>query len=418
MLILKKFVAISVLIFVLGAGGYFLIHRTGAASLGIQAGSRNDAKPEETTDATPLPVKAVPVRRGEIVIKLNSPGEAFTDKKIALKAEASGGIKNLVVVEGKHVREGELLLELDDREYGLRLEKEQALRLKYLSELYVERRFAADDQDISVVSSEKLARVEAEYKRAATGFQKGLVSSADFEKAQKDYEIGLIEAGRKKEEIMASSKGLTQAEIDVKIAQMDLEKTRLRAPFAGIITDIKISPREHIDIGRELFILVDISRVRVRAKVLESEIGKIKAGREADLRFSAYPAKIFTGVVEAISPVVNADDRTCSVYIAVNNPTEEIKPGMHAEVEIAAEIYKNRLLVPQEAILARGGRNVVFVAENGLAKWRYVKTGIESEGVTEILPGERPDEAVTEGELVIIEGHFTLAHDARVTIRD
>jgi RND family efflux transporter MFP subunit len=199
---------------------------------------------------------------------------------------------------------------------------------------------------------------------------------------------------------------------------MDLDKTRLRAPFAGIITDIRISPREHIDAGRELFTLVNLGRIRVKARVLESEIGKIKAGREVDLRFSAYPGKVFNGIVEAISPIVVAEDKTCSVYIAVNNPTEEIKPGMHAEVEIAAEIYRDRLLVPQEAILVRGGRKVVFVVDNGLAKWRYVKTGLESGDFAEILPGERPEETVNEGEPVIIEGHFTLAHDSRVTVKD
>ena len=244
------------------------------------------------------------------------------------------------------------------------------------------------------------------------------MSQSDFEAAQKDYEIALIEAGRKKDEIMATTKGLTQAELDVKLAQMDLEKTRIRAPFAGILTEIKISPREHIDPGRELCTLVNISRIWVKAKILESEIGKIKAGREVDLRFSAYPGKVFKGTVEAVSPIVNAEDKTCAVHIALSNPAEEIKPGMHAEVEIAAEIYKDRLLVPQEAILVRGGRKLVFVVENGLAKWRYVKIGLENEIYAEILAGERPEETVNAGDLVIVEGHFTLAHDASVTIRE
>ncbi len=82
------------------------------------------------------------------------------------------------------------------------------------------------------------------------------------------------------------------------------------------------------------------------------------------------------------------------------------------------KIYKDRLLVPQEAILVRGGRKLVFVVENGLAKWSYVKIGLENEHFAEILAGERPEETVNEGDLVIIEGHFTLAHDASVTIKE
>ena len=191
---------------------------------------------------------------------------------------------------------------------------------------------------------------------------------------------------------------------------MDLDKTKIRAPFSGIICDINVSPEEHVTTGRELFTLVNISRIRVHAKVLESEIGKMKVGREVDLKFSAYPGRSFKGKVKAISPIVNPDDKTCKVTIDVANPEEEIKPGMHAEVEIAAEIHQDRLLIPQEAVLVRSGRKLAFVVESGLAKWRYIDVGLENEDFAEVLDG------IKEGEKVLIDGHFTLAHDARVRI--
>jgi RND family efflux transporter MFP subunit len=434
MVIPKKFLSISFIIIVLAVLGYFFVLKKAPAKPGgeasapataaAKAGGGTAATPgsgqnaAEKVEAAPLTVKAVPARRGELVIKLKSPGEAFTDSKVTLKAEVGGVVRNLAVVEGKHVKEGDVLLELEDREYKLRLEKADALRLKYLSDLFLEQQFTAEDKALTPAAIEKLTQSEAGFKAATEAFAKGRISAAEYEKAQKDYEVELIQAGRKKDEIMASAKGLTQQEIDVKLARMDLDKTIVRAPFPGIVTDIKISPRERLDPGRELFTLVDISRIRVKAKVLESEIGKMQAGRGVELRFSAYPGKVFNGVVEAISPIVNADDKTCAVHIAMNNPTEEIKPGMHAEVEIAAEIHKNKLLVPQEAILVRGGRKLVFVVENGLAKWRYVTIGLESEDFAEILPGERPEETVKEGEMVIIQGHFTLAHDAKVSIKE
>jgi RND family efflux transporter MFP subunit len=155
---------------------------------------------------------------------------------------------------------------------------------------------------------------------------------------------------------------------------------------------------------------VDISKIKVQARVLESEIGKMKVGYEATLRFSAYPGKTFKGHVEAVSPIINPEDRTCAVHIAVDNTQEEIKPGMHAEVEIAADIYKDRVLVPQEAVLVRGGRKLVFAVEEGLAKWRYIEVGLENKDYAEVLDG------IKEGEMVIVEGHFTLAHDARVQV--
>jgi RND family efflux transporter MFP subunit len=414
------------ILLLLAAGAYFLFLNKAPAKSGNQAAGASGADtgqsatqaPGQKAPPAPLPVKAVKAIKGDLIITLKSPGEAYTREQVTLKTEVGGVVKTLYAAEGRHVKAGDLLAELDDRTCRLNLEQKQALRLQRLSELFLEKQFATSNPEISLTAVEKVNKAEAEYQKAAAAFQKGLVSQSAFEAAQKDYEIALIEAGRKKDEIMATTKGLTQAELDVKLAQMDLEKTRIRAPFTGVLTEIKISPREHIDAGRELCTLVNISRIWVKVKILESEIGKIKAGREVDLRFSAYPGKVFKGTVEAVSPIVNAEDKTCAVHVALGNPTEEIKPGMHAEVEIAAEIYKDRLLVPHEAILVSGGRKLVFVVENGLAKWRYVKIGLENENYAEILPGERPEETVNEGDLVITEGHFTLAHDASVTVKE
>jgi RND family efflux transporter MFP subunit len=419
MIIPKKALAISLAVIVLAAGVYFLVIKKNASkpesagggaaeTEGAAAPAGTSASPQNET--APLPVKAVPAHRGDLVMALKSPGEAYTERKVALKAEVGGVVKNLYVREGLHVKEGDILVEIEDREYALRLEKLQATRMKYLSDLFLEKQFAAAEKEVSPATLEKLNKTQAEFDKATAGFQKGLVAQADLERAQKAYELALIEAGRKRDEIMASSKNLTQTEIDVKISEMELAKTKIRAPFAGVISEIKISPREHLDAGREICTVVDISRVKVKAKVLESEIGKMKVGREVDLRFSAYPGKTVKGVVDAVSPVVNTEDRTCTVYIGVRNPAEEIKPGMHAEVEIAADIFTGRLLVPQASILTRGGRRLVFVVEGGLAKWRYVEIGVENEKFAEILDG------VKDGEPVIVEGHFTLAHDAKVSV--
>jgi RND family efflux transporter MFP subunit len=364
------------------------------------------AQPEESA----LPVKVVPVRRGDLVMRLESPGEAFTEKMIVLKSEVSGNIKGLNVKEGRHVRAGEILVEIDDQEYRLRWERAEALRLKYLSDLLLDKQFAPPEKVADPAAAERVKKAEQDFSKAGSLYGKGMISREEFEKAKRAYESLLIESGAKQEEVMAAAKGLTQAEIDAQIAELELERTKIRAPFAGIISDIRVSPQENISAGRELFTLVDISQIKVQAKVLESEIGKMKVGYEAALRFSAYPGKTFKGHVEAVSPIVNPEDRTCAVHIAVDNPQEEIKPGMHAEVEIAADIYKDRLLVPQEAVLVRGGRKLVFAVEEGLAKWRYIEVGLENKDYAEVLDG------VKEGEVVIVEGHFTLAHDAKVQV--
>jgi RND family efflux transporter MFP subunit len=406
------------------AGVYFLVlpKKPGGAKdpgeTGSSPSSSASAAPasDQKVEAAPLPVKVSKAFIGDLVMTLKSPGEAYTEKRVVLKSEVGGVVKNLYAAEGRHVRQGDLLVELDDREYRLNLERLEAQRLRYLSELFLERQFSVTEEAPAPALMDKLSKAQADYDRVSEGFKNGVASQADLEKAQAALELALIEAGRKKDEVQAATKGLTQAEVDVKIARLALEKTRVRAPFAGIVTDLKLSPNERLDPGRELFTLVDISRIKVKAKVLESEVGKVVAGREVDLRFSAFPQRTFKGRIEAVSPVIDTADKTCGVYVAMDNPSEEIKPGMHVEVEFPTEIFTGRLLVPQQAILVRGGRKLVFAIEGDTAKWRYIEVGMENERFAEVLPGKEPGWGVAAGDTVIVEGHITLAHDTKVTV--
>ncbi len=415
MILSKKILTIILVMIGIGAVVFFVFIKDGSEA---EQGESSPEASEETerVDETPIPVKVDTARIGELIITLKSPGEAVTNRMVTVKSEVAGVVKNLHVEDGQHVKEGDLLMELDERQFRLELERAQADRLSKLSELLLEKQFAGSEAVGEESEMDTIRKAKQEYEKAQELHQKGMISDAEYEEAYKTYELALIESGEKKEEVRSAMKGLTQAEIQVKTAQMNLEKTKIKAPFSGIITDVQVSPQEHITSGRDLFILVNISRIQVHAKVLESEIGKMREGREVTLRFSAYPDRVFKGEVKSISPIVNPEDKTCKVIIDVANPEEEIKPGMHAEVEIAAEIHKDKLLIPQDAVLDRGGRKLAFVVEDGLAKWRYIQLGLENDEYAEVLPSDREGEGIKEGETVIVDGHFTLAHDARVRI--
>lgn len=415
MILPKKVLTFALIIIAIGVLAFFIFIRNGTET---DEGESSEVAAESKARETPISVKVAKAQRGELVITLKSPGEAFTNRKVIIKSEVEGVIKNIFIEEGQHVKEGDLLVELDDRRYRLELEQVQADRLSRLSELLLEEQFAGTEEDAGEPEKEKIQKAKKEYEKAQELYGKGMISENEYEEIYRKYELALIESGERKQEVRSASKGLTQAEIAVKKAQMNLEKTEIRAPFSGIITDIQVSPQEHITAGRDLFMLVNISRIQVHAKVLESEIGKMKVGREVDLKFSAYPGRVFKGNVKAISPIINPEDKTCKVIVDVANPEEEIKPGMHAEVEIAAEIHRDKLLIPQEAVLVRGGRKLAFVVEGDLAKWRYIQVGLENDDYAEVLPSEREGEGVQEGETVIVDGHFTLAHDARVRIEE
>lgn len=407
---LRITILVIIIVIILAIGSFWLYKKKGQEKSGSTETSTASQTQTESKTSAPLPVKVAIARIQDLEKRIKSPGEVYTERKVTLKAEVKGVLKKLYVQEGKHVGTGELLAELDDLPYRLKLEQEEAARLKALSELLLDRLFQQPEANESPEDAFNLKKAEEALTRAEKAFKEGLITQKELEKARREFELAQIGSGLKRDEIIASSKGLTQAEVNVKIARMELEKTRITAPFSGIITQIKVAPGETIEAGRELFTLVNVSQVKIEAKVLETEVGKIKEGREADVRFSAYPGRVFKGKVTAISPLVSPTDKTCSVFINLDNPAEEIKPGMHAEVEIVSEIFPKRLLVPQEAVLVRGGRPLVFVVENGLAKWRYIQIGQENEQFVEVLDG------VKEGEPVIVEGHMTLAHDSPVRV--
>jgi RND family efflux transporter MFP subunit len=410
----KRTLAFSLGIIIVATLSYIFILKNGRPRSGEATAEAVDqpAAPgaADRVKETPLPVKAVRAGRRDLVILLKSPGDAFTEKKALIKAEVSGVVKEVKAEEGKRVRAGEVLVVLDEQSSRLRLEKAEAERLNRLSEMLLENQFGDTERKSPGSMTEELRLSNEEFEKAASRLAMGKIGRAEFDKVRNAHEVLLIEAGMKKDEIQAAAKGLTQAEIEVAIARMEIDKTKVRAPFDGIVTGVKASTGESVSPGQGLFTLVDIREIRVEARILESEIGRIKAGREADLRFAAYPGRVFRGKVRAVSPVVDPETKTCGAHIVLDNPSGEIKPGMHAEVEIAAEVFRDRLLVPQGAVLVRGGRKLVFVVGNGLAKWRYIEPGLENERFVEVLEG------VKEGDEIITDGHLTLAHDAEVKI--
>ena len=206
------------------------------------------------------------------------------------------------------------------------------------------------------------------------------------------------------------------------LGQMNLARTRVRAPFAGRIANVKVVPGQFVSTGEELLTIQQMDPIEVEVQVLESEVGFLTPGRRAELQFAAFPGESFAGVVEAINPIVDQKTRTAKVSVTVRNPQNRLLPGMYARVSLAAQKLPNRVLVPKSAVLQRDNRTMLFVfngeGSTGLASWRYVNTGLSNETMVEIVEEGPEDGMVTPGERVLVGGHHTLTHDARVRITE
>ena len=205
----------------------------------------------------------------------------------------------------------------------------------------------------------------------------------------------------------------------VKVAELNLRRARVSAPFGGDAADVRVVPGQYVRMGDELATVMDLDPMKIEVQVLESEVGFLAAGRTAQVTLAAFPGQTFAGRIESINPVVETGTRTARVTVIVPNAERRILPGMYARVQLEARRFPDRLLVPRAAVLERDRRTMLFVydgdAQGGLAKWRYVTTGLGNAELVEVV--EHPDtDMVQPGEMVLVDGHFTLTHDARVRL--
>ncbi len=349
---------------------------TGTGAAATAEAASTSASGTFATDVA-IPVQGAEATRGTLVVAVSAAGQAEAWKRTILTAQVSGRIASLPVRESDGVGAGQALVALDPAEYALAVQEAQA----------------------------NLRDAEARF-REQTLFDERIEDAAT----------------REERALVARAKsGLESAEVRLRRAQLDLQRTRLGAPFAGRIADVKVVPGQWVQQGNELMTIVDLDPIRVEVQVLESEVGFLAPGRTAKVSFAAFPAETFTGRVETINPVVESGTRTARVTVLVPNPQGRVLPGMYARVSLDARRFENRVLVPRTAILERDRRTMLFVYEGdergGLAKWRYVTTGLQNESQVEIVPSEETD-SVAPGETVLTDGHYTLIHDARVRVVD
>ena len=375
------FVAVLLLLTALGAGIYARINRA-AADDGATADAPDGPAPDvSATDAfstdMPIPVEGALVVRDTLRLAVSAPAQAVAWRQSDLIAQVAGQVRAIPVRENSRVGAGAIVLTIDPTEYQLSLEQAQAQLRKAQGTFREQTLFDANIADDAV---------RAERERASR-----------------------------------AKSGLDDAEVGVKLAEMELARTRVAAPFEGRIANMKVVAGQMVRVGDVLMTVTDIDPIRVEAQVLESEIGYLTPGRTARVSFSAFPAEVFTGRIETINPIVDPTTRTAKVIVSVPNPDGRILPGFYARVSLDARQLADRILVPRAAILERDRRTMLFVfdgeGDEGRAKWRYVTTGVESGDLVEIV--DNPDtEMVQPGEIVLVGGHYTLTHDAPVRVTE
>jgi membrane fusion protein, heavy metal efflux system len=181
------------------------------------------------------------------------------------------------------------------------------------------------------------------------------------------------------------------------------EEIPVRAPFAGVVLDKKVTTGTAVTPGAPLFVVSDLSNLWAIAEIDETKLPLVHAGETAEVRVSAWPGEVFRGRVAFVGDAVNPKTRRVTVRCQVPNPGGRLKPEMYASIAMGEAAPRPILAVPSRAVQEMDGKNVVFVAgAAGRFARREVTVGADADGWVEVVSGVR------EGEAVASDGSFLL----------
>ncbi|CAG36852.1 related to multidrug-efflux transport protein A precursor [Desulfotalea psychrophila LSv54] len=322
------------------------------AGLGLITGPQlmaSDAKNVAPT-RPPMPVETAEVRVADSDKILASSGSLYSKESVVIVAEIAGRIKEIGFIEGKKTKEGKMLIKLDSA--VLQAELDRAVANRNLS--------------------------KSNYKRADNLLKDHAISRQERDEAYASWQLDRA---------------------NVRLAQAQLAKTIIQAPFAGTLGLRQVSLGDYVMPGQALVNLEAIEELKIEFSISGKHLAEVKTGQKIKLRSSAYPQQSFIGQIYAINPQINVQSRSLTVRGLLNNSKHQLLPGQFVKIQLSVGTRANALFIPEQALIPQPKTKLVFKVVNGKAQMVEVKTGTRMEGWVEITSG------LSAGDIVVTGGH-------------
>ncbi len=313
-------------------------------------------------------IRTAVLKRGPLIKTIRTVGRIDYDEQLVtfVDTKFNGWIEKLYVDEtGQHVRQDDPLFDV------------------YSPELY-----AAQQEYLSAVQN--LPRLENSTLQSAREDARKMVDAAVIKLKYLDVSDKQIESLKRTGTV---------------------EKTlMIHSPATGIVTEKMALEGMYVKPGMRLFTIADLSRVWVYVDVYEYQLPWIHVGQRAAMTLPYIPGEDFVGKVVYIYPYLNEQTRVIKVRLEFENLNLELKPGMYANVRLESQLQRDAILIPREAYIDSGTRQVAFVdLGNGKFLPRDIQVGVEAEGgLVEVLDG------LDEGEVVVTSGQFMLDSESKL----
>ncbi len=343
-------------------------------------------------------------------------GTVQAKNRSVVAAKVMGNIVALHVREGDTVRAGQTLIEIDNRDAGIQLQKTQAgMRETQDSLEEVERSIrAAESTRAAAQANESLAK--STLQRYQTLFERHSVSPQEFDEVRARYEVAKAESERADRLLQAIAARqnqmkarIDQAKADVANARVYVGYSRIAAPIDGVVVSRQADVGYMATPGLPLLTIENNSRYQLHASVEESRLGTIRLNDQVHVSLEALANTELNGTVEEIVPAADPATRSYIVKIALPNTGDiHLRSGLYGKARFLTGSLKI-LSVPQTAVTRQGQLVGVFVVDqSGVARLRLVKTGRTVGQRIELLSG------LNEGEEIISEGITSLRDGIRV----
>jgi membrane fusion protein (multidrug efflux system) len=323
----------------------------GARSVGLFGGSAT-ASPTAggPGDMPPMPVDVDTARRGSVVDAVRATGRIEAVQAVELRPDEQGRITGLLFQEGQAVTAGTPLVRIDDAMLRAHAER------------------ATADRDLARQQLERVQRLRAD----------NAASPADLERGE------------------AAARS---AEASLAVLQLQIERSIVRAPFAGIVGQRFVSAGDYVTTATPLLTLQTMDPQRAVIEVPERHAADLKRGQAVEFTVASQPGRVFRAVVDFIDPVVQPTGRTIVVKARAPNPGRLLKAGMFIEARLATATRTGAIVVPEDAVQPLRTANVIWAVADGKASRRVVQLGTRSQGFVEVLSGVQAGEQVVVGGL-------------------
>ena len=338
----------------------------------------------------PLTVELAKASLGSVSEEITVVGNLIGDATVSVVPRVAGRLQAIYVRLGDRVSMGQRIAKIED--FELQEQVKQAEAAQEVSKATIRQREA--DLQLALTNAE----------RSRNLFARQLLPKQTLDDTEARYQSAIAQL-----DLARAQSSQTNARLDE--LHITLANTTIVSPVNGFVARRGADPGAFVGQNAPIADVVDISRVRLVANVVEKDLRQIGAGDEGTVEVDAFPGETLTGRIARVAPVLDPSTRTAPIEIEIPNPGFRLKPGMYARVGITTNQKKDTLVVPINAVIDLGGRRGVFLAQaNDTATFRPIRTGIEEATQIEILEG------LTEGDVIVTTGAGSLREGERFVV--